>query len=174
MLDLRPIVRAVLDGYALPPDGIHGVAHWARVLENGLRLAEAAGADVDVVRLFAVFHDARRVNEGTDPGHGLRGAALAQSLHGKLFHLPADRLVLLLRACAGHTDERTDPDPTIRTCWDADRLDLGRVGVTPDPYWLGTDLARRPETIRWAEGRARSGVVPDLVRNEWGVDLASH
>jgi uncharacterized protein len=39
-MNLKPIVHAILKEYALPWDGIHGVAHWARVLENGLRLAE--------------------------------------------------------------------------------------------------------------------------------------
>jgi hypothetical protein len=34
---------------------------------------------------------------------------------------------------AGHTQERTHPDVTIQTCWDADRLDLGRVGIAPHP-----------------------------------------
>ena len=38
--DLLPILRALLEEYALPLDGDHGVAHWARVLENGMVLAE--------------------------------------------------------------------------------------------------------------------------------------
>ena len=51
-----------------------------RVLENGLRIAEANGADREVVTLFALFHDSRRVNEDEDDGHGLRGAEFARSL----------------------------------------------------------------------------------------------
>ncbi len=39
-LNIALILRAVLDEYVLPWDGDHGIAHWARVLENGLRLAE--------------------------------------------------------------------------------------------------------------------------------------
>jgi uncharacterized protein len=31
------LVRAILDGYRLPWNGAHGMAHWARELENGLR-----------------------------------------------------------------------------------------------------------------------------------------
>ena len=77
MLNLKPIVHAILEAYSLPVHGIHGVAHWARVLENGLRLAEVVRVNVEVVRLFAVFHDSRRVNEGIDNGHGQRGAELA-------------------------------------------------------------------------------------------------
>lgn len=51
------ILRAVLDEYALPWDGDHGVSHRARVLENGLRLAEETGADIQVVQPFALPHD---------------------------------------------------------------------------------------------------------------------
>ena len=61
------ILHAVLEEYALPWDGDHGVAHWARVLENGLRLAGETGANVEVVRLFAILHDSRRVNEAIGP-----------------------------------------------------------------------------------------------------------
>jgi uncharacterized protein len=172
MTSLARVLHAVLEGYALPWDGDHGVAHWARVLENGLRLAEETGADVEVVRLFAVLHDARRINEGGDPDHGPRAAELAEALRGRLFDLPDRAFVLLHRACAGHTRERTHPDVTIRTCWDADRLDLGRVGITPHPARLCTEAARRPETIAWADGRATFGVVPAFVREEWGIDLA--
>src|SRR5262249_16780740 len=170
--NLPLILHAVLEDYALPWDGDHGVAHWARVLENGLLLAGHTGADVAAVRLFAVLHDARRVNEVTDPGHGPRAAEFARSLRGRLFDLPDAEFRLLHRACAGHTHERTHPDVTVRTCWDADRLDLGRVGVTPHPSRLCTDAARLPETIRWADGRATSWVGPEIVKTEWGIDLA--
>jgi uncharacterized protein len=172
--DLRPILRALLDDYALPLDGDHGVAHWARVLENGLRVAETTGADVEVVRLFAIFHDCRRVSECADGGHGPRAAAFAQERRGVLLpHLTDGQFRLLHRACAGHTHELTHPDVTIQTCYDADRLDLGRVGITPHPSRLCTEFARRPETIAWADGRARFGVVPDFVREAWGLDPAS-
>jgi uncharacterized protein len=167
----RTILEAVLDEYVLPWDGDHGIAHWARVLENGLRLAEETGANVEVVRLFSLLHDSRRINELAAPGHGPRAAEFARSLRGRLFDLGDDDFVLLHRACAGHTHCVTDPDVTVRTCWDADRLDLGRVGVTPDPILLCTDVARRPETIRWADGRATMLVIPALVLGEWGIDL---
>ena len=37
MLNLKLLVHAILEDYALPWHGIHGVGHSARVLENGLR-----------------------------------------------------------------------------------------------------------------------------------------
>jgi uncharacterized protein len=170
-LNIRRILHAVLDDYALPWNGHHGVGHWARVLENGLRLAEETGASSMVVSLFAVLHDSRRISEGSDPDHGPRAAEFARTLRGRLFELADQEFWLLHRACAGHTHERTHPDVTIQTCWDADRLDLGRVGITPHPSRLCTEAARRPETIRWAHGRASFAVVPQFVWEEWGIDL---
>lgn len=170
-MNLKHILQAILDNYALLVNGDHGISHWARVLENGLKLVEETGADARVVSLFAVFHDSRRINDACDPGHGLRGADFAASLRGDLFELDDRAFRLLYRACEGHTDERTHPDVTIQTCWDADRLDLGRVGITPHPSYLSTDVAKRPAMIKWADSRATFRVVPDFVLNEWGIDV---
>lgn len=170
-IDLRPILAAVLNDYALPLNGDHGVAHWARVLENALRLTAKTGANVEVVQLFAVLHDSRRRNEVTDPDHGPRAAEFALELRGRVFDLDDHEFQLLYKACHGHTHERTHPDVTIQTCWDSDRLDLGRVGITPHPSRLCTEVAKRPETIKWADGRASFGVIPTFVLEEWGVDL---
>lgn len=61
---------------------------------------------------------------------------------------------MLETACRDHNQGLIVPDVTIRTCWDADRLDLGRVGMRPDPRLLGTEAARDPEMIGWAYGRS--------------------
>jgi uncharacterized protein len=165
----QAIMRAILDGYALPLRGYHGVVHWARVFENGLRVAELNGADVDVVTLFALFHDSRRVNENHDNGHGLRGAELAHSLRGTLVHLADDRFEKLFEACRLHTDGLTEADPTLQACWDADRLDLGRVGVTPAANRLCTDAARG--LIKWANERAVGNYAPTHILSAWGIEV---
>lgn len=171
-MDLKPLLDAILPTYTLPLFGDHGVTHWARVLDNGRRLAEETGANVGVVSLFAVLHDSRRLNELSDPNHGPRAAQYALELRGNVFELPDDDFRLLCRACEGHTHERTHPDVTIQTCWDADRLDLGRVGITPHPSRLCTAVARRPEILKWADGRATFRVVPSFVQDEWGLAVA--
>jgi predicted oxidoreductase len=33
------------------------------------------------------------------------------------------------------------------TCWDSDRLDLGRVMIRPNTKFLGTEFAKRPDTL---------------------------
>ncbi len=127
-LNIPLVINAILEDCTLPLNGDHGVVHWARVFENGLRLAEEIGANVEVVQLFAVLHDSRRQNEVTDPEHGPRAAEFAAKLRGNVFDLDDHDFRLLYRACKGHTHERTHPDVTIQTCWDSDRLDLGGLG----------------------------------------------
>lgn len=168
MHDFAAIARVILDGYVLPIRGYHGVVHWARVLENGLRIAAGNGADKEVVTLFALFHDSRRVSEYRDDDHGLRGAELARSLRGELVHLDDDRFNLLFEACRLHTEGHTVGDRTLLACWDADRLDLGRVGITPDPQRLGTKAGRN--LLAWAHVRAIEGYEPGAVLASWGVE----
>jgi uncharacterized protein len=166
-LDTSLIIQEILETYTLPLRGHHGVVHWARVLENGQRLAAATGAKMDVVTLFALFHDSRRVNEFSDFGHGHRGATYARSLRGKLIHLDDTDFELLFEACRLHTDGLTEGDITLQVCWDADRLDLGRVGITPEPGLLCTDAAR--ELLAWADKRAVRRHEPDFVAGFWGL-----
>jgi uncharacterized protein len=163
------VLHAIVGGYELDPMGIHGLPHWGRVMENGRRLAEAAGADPLVVDLFALFHDARRRNEHRDPGHGARGAELARELRDSLPDLTPGQLDLLCEACAHHTDGRVHPDPTIGACWDADRLDLWRVGIPPFEDLLSTEAARDRGVRAWARRRSSDSVVPDFVMEWMGV-----
>lgn len=161
------MIRSIRSQYRLPWGGIHGVSHWARVRETGHRLAVRNGASPAVVELFAVFHDACRRGDGRDPEHGRRGAALAAALRGTLIHLSDRGFSLLQTACTDHTKGMTVADITIQTCWDADRLDLGRVGIVPDPARLCTAAARDPDLIRWAIERSRDDRAPSIVHQVW-------
>ena len=139
------LLRTILEGYELPLEGLHGPRHWIRVSRTGLKLARTtAGADQEVVHMFALFHDSRRVNELRDHDHGFRGAELAHSMRDThLIHLTDAQFELLRYACVHHTDGRTSSDPTIGCCWDADRLDLVRVGIKPDLEYLSTEAGKR-------------------------------
>ena len=129
--------------YGDPDYSIHGPAHWRRVRQNGLILATRTAADVAVVRLFSVFHDARRLNDMRDPDHGARGGKYAGELRTQgLFSVSDTAFALLVEACNGHTDGFHHDDPAVGTCWDADRLDLGRCGITPDAHFMSTEFAR--------------------------------
>lgn len=156
----RDLLAAIRGQYALEWHGIHGIRHWERVLENGLRLAATTGADPVVVEFFAALHDACRRNDQRDPGHGARAAALVETLDPVLVPLSPGQRELLLEACRTHTSGIATDDPTIGTCWDADRLDLLRVGIRPDPRYLVTDAARDPEVLAWAMERSRHPLWP--------------
>jgi uncharacterized protein len=117
-----------------------------------------------------VFHDARRQNEGWDPGHGRRGAELAAALRAAHLELADEEFAVLVEACAGHTDGAVQADPTVGTCWDADRLDLPRVGKRTDPRRLCTAAARDPQLLAWASRRASARLVPRALLEEWGLD----
>ncbi|HRH44082.1 MAG TPA: hypothetical protein PKY82_20795, partial [Pyrinomonadaceae bacterium] len=64
-------------------------------------------------------------------------------------------LDLLTFACTHHNAGILEGDITVQTCWDADRLDLGRIGIRPNPQYLCTKTAKRVEIIEWAYNKSR-------------------
>ncbi len=134
----------------------HGIGHWRRVEHNGLLIAESNNADKIVVSLFAFTHDSCRRNEMQDQDHGYRAKLfIEQELQPKFLHLPPHQLKLLTDACAFHTDGLTGGDITLQTCWDADRLDLGRVGIKPVARYLCTSYAKQQDVIESAFERSQ-------------------
>ncbi len=147
--DFNRVQRHAESVFVLGPNSVHGPDHWKRVGEAGLALCKETGADKTVVRLFAIHHDSCRLDDGADPLHGPRAADMLGEIAGELFILEPDRLALLEYAIRHHTDGRTSYDPTIGACWDADRLDLGRVGTIPHPRYMSTESGhRRVQLIR--------------------------
>ena len=114
---------------------IHGFKHWRTVEKNGLYLAQFNDGDPAVISHFAYFHDCMRVNDQRDDGHGTRGGQYAFDNRESL-DLDGDQLNILYEACAGHTGGSNPWNDTIACCWEADRLDLRRVGIKPDHKWL--------------------------------------
>ncbi len=81
------------------------------------------------------------------------------------------RFALLEYACQEHTAGLTQADVSVQACWDADRLDLLRVGTRPRPDRLCTAAAREPDLLAWANSRASTREVPELIRDEWRLDF---
>ena len=149
--DAARLVDAVLERSTGKHSSIHGESHWQRVAAAALPLLpRTPNADPALVFLFALFHDSMRLNDGHDPLHGQRGAALARELHGGPFELEDEEMDLLAFACEEHTNGGVGPNPTVGVGWDADRLNLWRVGIKPDPRFLSTQAARSEERIAWA------------------------
>ena len=167
---MNRIINRILEDYKLHPEGIHGVDHWMRVLENGKILTDETGADSMVVSLFAVLHDSRRAGESLDPLHGERASEYILEIRDEYLEITDDQLEILRTACAFHNKNLTEPPEftihnadqktferaviTIQTCWDADRLDLPRVGIVINPDRLCTAAARQLGIIREASMRA--------------------
>ena len=96
--------------------------------------------NITVVRLFAYLHDKCRLDDGWDFEHGIRAAKMLHSIRRTLLkELSDNEFSLLEKACELHTTEHKTGEPTIDTCFDADRLDLNRVGIEPSPNKMATE-----------------------------------
>lgn len=137
-------------------NGLHGFGHWRAVYRTGNSLS--TNIDKLVLFFFSVFHDFFRENEYTDPNHGNRAAESCESIYldlkvrtkdvGKL-KLQMEKLAFALKYHDISPDEYarlTNPlkdDKTVQICLDADRLDLGRVGIQPNADYLLSQEARQ-------------------------------
>ena len=143
-LDIDRIWNFIISECALTANfELHGERHWRNVERNGLGIAKAVGADETIVRLFAIFHDCKRINEDIDVGHGHRATEFIRSLAKSFLSLAKSDIEKLCYACSSHTDTIHSDDITIATCWDADRLDLPRVGKMPNVNCLNTEEAKK-------------------------------
>ena len=151
LFDRSGLLKAVLAQFRISRHGVHGPSHWARVRRHAFTVGRATGADLLVVELFAFLHDSQRENEWIDPQHGSRAAEYAFSLNRTFFDLNGDQLDTLCLAMRGHSDGGIHPAATIQTCWDADRLDLGRVGTKPKARYLSLEGAKLiEEAYAWS------------------------
>ncbi|MGE0488216.1 MAG: hypothetical protein AB7S38_03260 [Vulcanimicrobiota bacterium] len=155
--DWQDLQQELIAQFRLGPFTAHDHDHWRRVEAYGIYLAQANQADLEVVRLFAWIHDSQRFEESHDPEHGQRAADFAER---RCSFLEPDRLALLMDACRDHEKGFTSQDATIGACWDADRLDLDRVGRVPDPDYLSTQTGKTLALMRANDRRRLVGVNP--------------
>ncbi len=114
--------------------GSHRFDHVKRVLALAERLARAEGADPEVVRVAALFHDIGRAEEKRTRGrvcHAAYGAELTRKILEK-YGLPEEFIARVTEAIASHRfrGERRPQTPEAKVLFDADKLDaLGAVGI---------------------------------------------
>jgi len=161
------LIARIKAQYRLDWYGVHGIRHWHRVYQNGMKLAEQEGVNVKVVMLFAILHDSCRKNENRDADHGRRGAELTIKLR-EYCPLGDAEFGLLTTACELHTGTPNHTNLTIAACFDADRSDLYRVGITPDPERLCTPIAKTQDFIEWASYNSIHD--NDLPENPFGIN----
>ena len=135
-------------------NGYHGFDHWMRVLHNGRLLAGMENANIRVVELFCLLHDTQLRNEYRDPSHSRRAARYARSLRGTWLDISDEEMSLLIEALKYHSDGYTEADITVQVCWDADSLDLGRVGIKPATHRLCTASAKSVDVLEAAYERS--------------------
>ena len=129
----------------------HGPDHWNRVATHAISVARANGTNPLIPYLFAWVHDSHRENEHYDPQHGPRAAQFIKDTRHSLFGFLQDNQVNLLKvACELHSEGEVEAELPVQICWDADRLDLGRVGCIPIPEYLCTPYARQEHVIEQA------------------------
>lgn len=139
--DRSGLIALIKSEFKLDWQGIHGANHWARVLNHGKNIGQIRKADLLVVELFAFLHDSCRFNDGRDPQHGARAAEFAQGIQGDFYQLKPKQLDTLCYAMIHHSGGEVSINATIQTCWDADRLDLGRVGIFPSSQYLSQEAS---------------------------------
>jgi uncharacterized protein len=143
---IEEIKKIAIETFAMNHDSIHGIQHWEEVHENGLMLSRQPGVDLVVVRLFAYLHDCKREDDHQDPEHGDRAADFVVWLRntGKLHFLKHEQYHKLWMACLQHHKGVVDTeDITIGACFDADRIELIRCGITPREDLMSTPMGIR-------------------------------
>ena len=178
-MNRRDLVQKLM-AYARFPSQIHGPAHWSRVRRFGSVLAEAEAlpdAARACVEIFAWVHDLARRHDGGGNEHAIEGAAYIDQVVPAIFGpLPREQMETIRVAILYHSDGMTAreaseadvfPDvtwqpelvvATVGCCWDADRLDLPRVGIIPE--------ARFMSTARWRQVRSVLPSEPEFMAEE--------
>ena len=166
---IKKLLEKITNEFALDLYGRHGIYHWARVLENAFYIYENLNVDKEILVLFSILHDSKRLNEKYDKKHGLRAAEFTKSINENLLKLSDSKLEILITACAEHNSVIFHDNLTIQTCWDADRLDLLRAKIIPSPKYLNLETSKHDNTIEWANKRSSSNEISHIAK--YWIDL---
>ena len=114
-------------------DPVHGFDHIQRVYRMAERLAQAEGADLEIVLAAALLHDAEGPMTGASRSdHQLASAEFAREIL-TAEGWPIDRIEAVLHCIRAHRfrDDREQPETIeARVLFDADKLDaIGAIGA---------------------------------------------
>jgi len=138
---------------------LHGPDHWMRVSRNAqFLLPHVASRDnvaplLPYVKLFALFHDSCRDTDGPCCEHGKWAAQSVMENWWPYLNdaspLGVAGTSMLCYAMSVHTGHQVERhvgpndqiiDQFVAVCLDADRLDLGRVGIRPRPSLMISEM----------------------------------
>lgn len=140
-------------------DPVHGFDHILRVYKLAERLAEAEGADLEIVRAAALLHDASggQTGGGKRAEHQQLSADFAEQIL-QAEGWPADRISAVQHCIRAHRYRGDEQPQTIeaKVMFDADKLDvIGAFGVART---LGYDVVMKwPFFAEPSEQFVRSG-----------------
>jgi uncharacterized protein len=141
---------------------IHGQRHWSHVRRLGLELGNLLNLTDEQLRcieLFALTHDLARTNDGKNTVHSDDGSYLFVDVAKEVFPLLDGEQRGLIQICIKHHSDgitaeeaylnqsfrhiawrEDDIINTVGCCWDADRLDLLRLGIEPNGKYMSTSV----------------------------------
>ena len=108
-------------------DAAHDFDHVLRVTTLAVHIAQAEGANVEIVRTAALLHDI-----GLDNGRVGHEEAAAERAHEILVDQPPEKVKAVAQAIRSHRFRAGPPPQTLeaRCLFDADKLDaIGAIGV---------------------------------------------
>ena len=108
-------------------DAAHDFDHVLRVTTLAVHIAQAEGADVEIVRTAALLHDI-----GLDNGRVGHEEVAAERAHEILAGQPPEKVKAVAQAIRSHRFRAGPPPQTLeaRCLFDADKLDaIGAIGV---------------------------------------------
>lgn len=133
---MRPVTIEEARAWYPAGDAVHGFDHILRVLRLAEHIAQAEGADLDVVRAAVLLHDAQGsdgyLTSAAREGHHHASATFARHVLGE--HGWPEGFIAAVEHCirAHRYRDRSEEPRTLeaQVVFDADKLDaLGAVGV---------------------------------------------
>lgn len=175
MIDLDLVLPLAKVKFELDFKGVHGIEHWLNVTKMAQTIVAVTGGDYVVATLFGIFHDCCRISDYEDVDHGLRAAEYVKTLN---LDITPDQNNSLIFAIRNHNLNVISNDPTVGACWDADRLELSRIGIYPQSKQLSTltgihilnDMKQR----RQSDFLTEMAQEPETVKTEKSKEISRH
>lgn len=193
MENLTAKVRVIMIRRLSANKGSHDFDHTERVYNLAVHLAQAEGADLEVVQLAALLHDITRKEEDDSSGvinHALKGAEVAREILLDL-GVGEEKIDRICECIARHRFRDNNQPETLeeKIIFDADKLDsIGAVGLGRAYLFAGEAGARMhdpdvdikntaeytKEDTAYREFLVKLSKIKDKIQTEEGKRLAEH
>ena len=160
LLDWVKYMREHTEEFPVYLSWVHGITHWEHVEAFGLMMAEEVPeTDKEVIQWFAYLHDCRRGSDGCCEEHGQAAAKFIKKIRKTfLSELSDEQVKILILACKSHTLKHRTGNITADICLDADRLDLPRVGIIPEPKKMASAIGAMYAKMPYEEVMKKAGL----------------